>query len=117
MNRSIDAFGGDGPHEVWFASADGEQSLWVKRDLWFDRSGNQSWLVWAQTRAWGTEEPPAEDDPNTTFGSIVVTDPTVMAFLDQLGELIVNPGRFRHEPRFGEPAKEAAPSHEEPAPD
>jgi hypothetical protein len=101
MPRSIEGFGGDGPHQVNVRTSQGEQALWVKRDLWFDRNDGTSWLVWAQQRSWESEEPPAEDDPEAaTLGAIVVTDPVVMAFIEQLGELLVDPARFRHEPRF-----------------
>jgi hypothetical protein len=75
--------------------------VWVKRDLWFDRDDDTSWIVWAQHNAWDRDEPPAEGESEaTTLGSIVVTDRVVMAFIDQLGELLVDPARFRHEPRF-----------------
>ena len=103
MTRAINAFGGDGAHEIHFQTVEGEQSVSLKRDLWFDRNDDQSWIVWAQHRSWNTDAPPAEDDPEAaTLGAIVVTHPAVMAFIDQLGELLVNPARFRHEPEFAE---------------
>ena len=33
-------------------------------------------------------------------GAIVVRDPTVAAFLEQLGQLLAHPERFCHEPTF-----------------
>jgi hypothetical protein len=100
MCSAIEAFGGDGAHEVRFGTDHGDQTVWVKRDLWFDRDDAQNWVVWAQERPWGADHPPAERE--VALGSIVVTHPAVMAFIDQLGELLVNPARFRHEPRFAE---------------
>jgi hypothetical protein len=101
MHSEIEAFGGDGPHEVRFRTAAGTDTTWVKRDLWFDRTGGESWLVWAQERSWTGDELPTDHDPEA-LGSIVVAHPAVMAFLDQLGALLVNPARFRHEPTFAE---------------
>ena len=107
MSRHIEAFGGDGSHEVHVNTDQGEQTVWIKRDLWFDRDDATSWVVWAQQRSWEREDPPVEGEREaTTLGSIVVTHPAVMAFIDQLGELLVNPARFRHEPEFaGEPIR------------
>ena len=48
MTSSINAFGGDGAHEVFFQTDEGEQSIWVKRDLWFDRNDGTNWIVWSQ---------------------------------------------------------------------
>jgi hypothetical protein len=103
MSKSIEGFGGDGAHEVRFRTDQGEQTVWVKRDLWFDRNDGESWIVWAQHHAWEHDEPPAEDEPEAaTLGSIVVTDRVVMAFIDQLGELLADPARFSDEPKFAE---------------
>jgi hypothetical protein len=107
MSNEIESFGGEGAHEVQFRTADGLDTTWVKRDLWFDRTDGQSWLVWAQVRSWAGDALPTDQDAEL-LGSIVVTHPAVMAFIDQLGELLVNPTRFRHDPRFGE---ESGPSH------
>jgi hypothetical protein len=46
MSGTIEAFGGDGLHEVHVKTQDGEQVAWVKRDLWFDRNDAQNWIVW-----------------------------------------------------------------------
>jgi hypothetical protein len=101
MSKAIAGFGGDGAHEVHVRTDQGEQTVWVKRDLWFDRDDDTSWVVWAQHRAWDTDQPPAEDEA-TSLGSIVVTHPAVMAFIDQLGQLLVDPARFSDEPEFAE---------------
>jgi hypothetical protein len=117
MCRSITGFGSVGPHEVHARTDQGEQTVWVKRDLWFDRDDDQSWIVWAQHHAWNDEDLPAEvEDEGATLGSIVVTDRVVVAFLDQLGELLVNPDRFRHEPHFAA-ATVPTPSEDRTSPD
>ena len=99
MPNEIESFGGDGPHEVRFGTGEGEQTVWVKRDVWFDRNDGESWLVWAQVRSWAGDELPTDAEADS-LGSIVVTHPAVMAFIDELGELLVNPARFGHEPEF-----------------
>jgi hypothetical protein len=100
----IDGFGGDGAHEVHIMTDQGEQVVWVKRDLWFDRDDDRNWVAWVQHRDWEHDGLANEDDDEAaTLGSIVVTDPAVMAFIDQLGELLIDPTRCRHEPEFGEP--------------
>jgi hypothetical protein len=107
MSKHIEAFGGDGSHEVHVSTDQGEQTVWVKRDLWFDRDDDKNWIVWAQHRSWEREDPPVEGEREaTTLGSIVVTHPAVMAFIDQLGALLVDPARFSDEPEFaGDPAR------------
>ena len=64
------------------------------RSLWFDRdhvSGH--WLVWVDANA--------EDQQETMeLGAIVVDDPTVNAFLDELGRLLSTPEHFADEPHF-----------------
>jgi hypothetical protein len=108
VSEPIDAFGGDGAHEVRYRTEQGEQSVYVRRDLWFDRDDSRSWIVWAQHHAWDRDDPPADGDIDAaSLGSIVVTHPDVMAFIDQLGELLVDPGRFRHGARFGETSVDA----------
>jgi hypothetical protein len=95
VSRTVESFGGDGAHEVRIQTEQGEQTVLVKRDLWFDRDDDRSWVVWAQDRPWD-DHLPAEGE--VALGSIVVTNPAVMAFIDQLGELLADPARFRHEP-------------------
>jgi hypothetical protein len=103
MSKVIEGFGGDGSHEVHVRADQREQIVWVKRDLWFDRNDDKSWIVWAQHRSWNGDDPPAEDESEaTTLGSIVVTHPAVMDFIDQLGALLIDPGRFSDEPEFAE---------------
>jgi hypothetical protein len=103
MGKSIEGFGGDGSHEVHFRTDQGEQTVWVKRDLWFDRDDDKNWVVWVQHRRWNEDSPPAEDEgEGATLGSIVVTHPAVMDFIEQLGALLVEPTSFRHEPTFAE---------------
>jgi hypothetical protein len=103
VSKGIERFGGGGAHEVLFGTEQGEQAVWVKRDLWFDRDDGTSWGVWDQQRAWDNGHPPAEDGAEgATLGSIVVTHPAVMEFIDQLGKLLVNPAMFSNDPRFVE---------------
>jgi hypothetical protein len=104
MRRVIKGFGGDGSHEIHIRTDQGERTLWVKRDLWFDRDDDKSWIAWVQHRSWSDDDPPAEGEGEAaTLGSIVVTHPAVVAFIDQLGELLIDPSRFRDEPVFAEP--------------
>jgi hypothetical protein len=103
-SKSILGFGGDGPHEVHIRTDQGERTLWVKRDLWFDRDDDKNWIAWVQHRSWDDDDPPTDDEGEAaTLGSIVVTHPAVMAFIDQLGELLIDPQEFRDEPEFAEP--------------
>ena len=111
MSGEIESFGGEGPHEVRFGTGEAAQTVWFKRDLWFDRTDGTSWLVWAQERSWAGDELPTDQDAET-IGSIVVTHPAVMAFIDQLGELLVNPARFHHEPQFGADAGSSTPAEQ-----
>jgi hypothetical protein len=90
-------------YEVHFAQDQRAPTVSITRDLWFERTDGQSWLVWAQERSsTGDDSLPDADTDIDALGSIVVTHPTVMAFLDQLGTLLVNPARFRHAARFAE---------------
>jgi hypothetical protein len=103
VSKRIERFGGGGAHEVLFGTGQGEQTVWIKRDLWFDRDDGTNWVVWAQQRSWDNDRPPSEDDAEgSTLGSIVVTHPAVMEFIDQLGKLLVNPAGFSNDPRFVE---------------
>jgi hypothetical protein len=101
VGHSIKTFGGDGEHEVRFRTEAGQKAVWVRRDLWFDRDDSGKWVVWAQQRPRSEDGPLQEGDVEAqTLGSIVVTNPVVIEFLEQLGELLVNPVAFRHEPHF-----------------
>ena len=101
MTSPIESFGGAGPHEVHFRADNVDQALWVKRDLWFDNADGTGWLVWVQHRSWEHDDPPTEGDAEAaSLGSIVVTHPAVMAFIEQLGTLLVDPVKFKHGPTF-----------------
>lgn len=69
----------------------GEQR--VSRELCFERDIDGSWLVWAVDPRFGDPRPPAD-------GAIAVRDSTVGGFLEALGQLLADPSRFEHEPRF-----------------
>jgi hypothetical protein len=99
MREVIDSYGGDGEYEVRFRTGDGTHAVWVRRDVWVDRGGEERWVVWAQERSWGNHLP---DEDEAALGSIVVTHPVAIAFLEQLGELLVDPRKFRHEPEFAD---------------
>lgn len=104
MSVPIEAFGGDAVMEVLFATTNGRQAIVIKRDLWFDRADTHRWLVWAQERSRDSEALPTE---NTALGAILVTHPQVMAFLDQLGALLVDPGAFQHDLKVATPESPA----------
>ena len=99
MQPGIRAFGTAGPTRLTFTLASGpgtgDMTLSLPRAFWFDQDINGSWLVWASG-------PDDDGDDAIEFGSIVVRDPTVAAFLDELGQLVASPQRFAHEPRFEE---------------
>jgi hypothetical protein len=72
------------------------ESLEVMREVWFDRDIDGRWLVWAQE----TERAASDGTNEMPAGAIVVRNPDVSAFLEQLGRLIVDPSAFEHEPAF-----------------
>ncbi len=82
-------------------SATGPITLSLSRCLYFDRDIDGGWLVW-------TAGPDDLDDEVVEMGAIVVRDPAVIAFLEQLGQLLVAPQRFAHEPRFAEGSRSRA---------
>ena len=106
MTGRIDAFGGDGAHEIHFGTGEHDHTQWLTRDLWFDRDIDGKWIVWAQSKLPASQD--AVDDEDSDIGSIIVTHPAVIAFIDQLGALLVDPGKFSHEPRFDEASVDAS---------
>ena len=98
MHAGIRAFGTTDPIRLTFTIDSGTDAgtfpLSFPRSLWFDRDSiNGRWLVWAS----GPVDP--KDDP-MELGAIVVQDPTVTAFLEELGLLLCFPQRFAREPHF-----------------
>jgi hypothetical protein len=77
---------------------DGRAPIQVHRELWFDQDIDGKWLVVASKD--GATGPDGDHDYDADVGAIVVTDPRVVAFIELLGELVADPARFAHEPRF-----------------
>lgn len=104
MEQSIRFFGGTTHGKVTIEN--GHSETWtIDRDVWFDRDFDGRWLVWAGRH--DATALPAEVEGGDT-GAIVVKDPTVIAFIDLLGELIANPAKFRDEPTFSCPRDDPA---------
>ncbi len=97
MRGSIQFFGGATRGQVTIEN--GHSETWtVNRDVWFDRDIDGGWLVWAGRR--DEAAVPGTDEENNDIGAIVVKDPSAIAFIELLGELIADPARFRDEPTF-----------------
>jgi len=64
----------------------------LHRDIWFDRDSDGSWTIVAML--------PEDRDkkgfyPNDApSGGILVTDPVIQAFIDRLGQMVVDPEAF-----------------------
>ena len=97
MEPGIHTFGTAGsPHftvSVTPESSISPLTLTLSRSLYFDRDIDGGWLVWATG-------PDDHSDEGAETGALVVRDPAVTAFLEQLGQLLVAPQRFGHEPVF-----------------
>jgi hypothetical protein len=103
LEQSIRFFGGTTQGQVTIEN--GHSETWsITRDVWFDRDIDGRWLVWAGRH---DSRPPGGGEDET--GAILVKDPQVAAFIEMLGELIANPGKFRDEPTFGVPQSDAQP--------
>ena len=80
----------------------------IERDVWFDQDIDGRWLVWAGRH--DAAALPMDGKDEMDAGSIVVRDPTVIAFIDMLGELIADPAKFHNEPSFPPEAPAREPS-------
>ncbi len=98
MKVPIRMFGSDGPLPMSVVPDDVQQRIVVQRELWFDQDIDGRWLVVAVKHDGQRQDGHTEQDGDV--GAIVVTDPRVVAFIELLGELVVDPARFRHEPCF-----------------
>ena len=98
MTRKIDAFGGNGPHGIRYEGDTDNLTVWFTSDLWFDRDLDGKWIVWSQQRHPGSRD--GDDDTRENMGSIIVTDPRVVTFIELLSQLLVDPARFSDELRF-----------------
>ncbi len=100
MGRSIRFFGGNTRGQMTVEN--GHSETWsFDRDVWFDRDIDGRWLVWAGRHHATMRRD--DDDEHRDTGAIVIKDPTVIAFIDLLGELIADPARFHDEPTFSCP--------------
>ncbi len=106
MGQSIRFFGGTTHGQITVEN--GHSETWTfDRDVWFDRDIDGRWLVWAGRH--NATALPDEVEGEGATGAIVVKDPTVIAFIDLLGELIADPARFRDEPTFSCPRDDETP--------
>jgi hypothetical protein len=106
MALDIRFFGQTGPHQVIIDDHGTATSLVIRRDLWFDRDVDGRWLIWAKREAQAALN--GEGDRPEAVGAIVVRDATAIALIDELAQLLVDPGQFRDEPVFRPPGDRAA---------
>ena len=97
MPGRVNCFGGPFQSEILFAAS--EQDIVVRRELWFDQDIDGRWVIWVSEDRGPRDIPEAESPVGV--GALIVRDPTVAAFLETLGELVLEPDHFAHEPRFG----------------
>ncbi len=99
MPQRIQSFGGES--NLRFSITDEEEvSLDLRRVVWFDKDIDEQWIVWAMA----AEDAPSDevgDDPEK-FGAIIVRDPAVTTFIEQLGDLLAHPERYEHDPVFSD---------------
>jgi hypothetical protein len=88
MNKRIGYFGGKTHGRILLENGHREE-LWFDREVWFDRDIDGRWLV-------GVSDQDTSDEKHT--GAIVVKDETVIAFIEMLGKMIVEPDKFADEP-------------------
>lgn len=105
MPLDIHYFGNRGLQKIILGdgTTDGEVTVVLRRELWFDHDIDGRWLIWAQGDA--VKGANGEADEAANLGAIIITDPTAVAFIDMLGQLLVDPGSFAHEPTFLAPVK------------
>jgi hypothetical protein len=94
MTSLIQFFAISGVSEFTIGEGEEELSLGFRREVGFDRDVDGHWIVWTVGRSrLGAEN---------QLGSVVVTEPTVIAFIETLATLISQPNRFTHEPLISE---------------
>ena len=108
MALDIRLFGQTGPHQIIVDDHGHATSLVIRRDLWFDHDVDGRWLIWAKREAQAALD--GEGDLPEAVGAIVVRDATAIALIDQLAQLLVDPGQFRDEPVFRPPGARVAES-------
>ena len=102
MLPAVRYFGAHGSFQISVGQDQGEITHRVVQAIGFDRDLDGRWTVWAKRMPDPATNCLSLDDDDAV-GAIIVTDPTVVAFIELLGELVANPTRFRHEPRFEAP--------------
>jgi hypothetical protein len=84
MTKHVEYFGGTTHGHI--IMADGRrEDVWFNRELWFDRDFDGRWLVGVTNQYQAGGE---------TTGAIVVQDQAIGAFIELLGQLVVNPDQF-----------------------
>jgi hypothetical protein len=101
MVCTVRYFGSRGRFQISVVQDQREIVQHVIQEIGFDRDLDGRWTVWAKRMPDLAEDGAAGDDDSV--GAIIVTDPTVSAFMEMLGELVANPTRFHDEPRFESP--------------
>jgi hypothetical protein len=100
MTKRLGYFGGK-THGRLILEDGQQEELWFDREFWFDRDNvTGTWLV-------GVTDLNRSEDARA--GAIVVEDPAVSAFIEQLGRLVLAPQRFADEPVLGRPAEVGRP--------
>ena len=102
MQSPIRMFGTSGPLPLAIVPTHASEPVQVTRELWFDQDTDGRWLVVAVNH--DTARHNGFGEQREELGSIVVTDPRVVAFIEMLADLVVEPARFEDEPRFGDDA-------------
>jgi hypothetical protein len=95
MKRDISLFGGEARVLVRIGDRR-EETLEVFCDVWFDRDIDGRWLVWAQNH----DKDSTDGNVDGSTGAIVVRNRDAISFIEQLGQLVVDPAAFEDEPEF-----------------
>ena len=98
MPKQIQSFGGETRSR--FSIVNGEEtSVTLRRVVWFDRDIDGHWLVWAADDAGASPQFPTAG--SAELGSIIVRDPAIIGFIEQLADLVAHPGQYADEPTLG----------------
>jgi hypothetical protein len=102
MVSTVRYFGSRGSFRITMVQEQREIVQHVIQEIGFDRDLDGRWTIWAKRMPDDDGYRPAFGEEES-LGAIIVTDPTVSAFIAMLGELVADPSRFRDEPRFEPP--------------
>ena len=98
MSSRIRAFGVNGMLPFSIVEANGRGAKTVQREVWFDQDIDGRWLVCAaKHRKPGLD---GEIDETDDVGAIVVTNAQIVAFIEMLADLVLDPAQFHDEPRI-----------------